>query len=500
MGRKMRAAAAALLALGLTAPALQASPSPTANDEQSFVSALGEAAGREDCPAIMTLLDGRFRRDDLARVPLPVLSQYVQLGWSCAQTLENDGHLGDWVARAVALGARDRDLLYLHLKYSFEADHLEETLRTLALLRDSDPEGLNRANLSWLARVDDRLKEKSLTNERLTLLALISAESFAPHETLGRADYFLRRFAMLLAEQGRKAEAGAIVARVRVPEVLIEFSFDPVMSALMPKDFDPRAATQAYLEQARKALRDNPDRLEAVIWVAQSHRALGQPQEALATLMAARQRKGGLAAFVDAVTELNWWWNELAYVHEALNQYDEQISAMQRGARTQEDGGDNISQLLNLAHAQLEAGRPADARETLKTFENDGLRVSDYGALVFRFNRGCAAHLMGETAIAEEDLAFTLENVTDERWRMAYRNYLCRDRLDEAAATLIAHLEDATSRAEVLRRLADYDPPPVPRPESLSERWKRAMKARPDVLAALRRYGGPHRIHLQEPD
>ncbi len=61
--------------------------------------------------------------------------------------------------------------------------------------------------------------------------------------------------------------------------------------------------------------------------------------------------------------------------------------------------------------------------------------------------------------------------------------------MDEAAAGLIAQLQDPMDRSDALLELQDTrDAPPLPEEVLLTARWKQ-LKQRADVQAAVRRVG-----------
>jgi hypothetical protein len=110
--------------------------------------------------------------------------------------------------------------------------------------------------------------------------------------------------------------------------------------------------------------------------------------------------------------------------------------------------------------------------------------------------RACAKAQLGDKAAAEA----LLESMRP-RWKdnasAVSRTLLCLDAQDEAAALYVKRLEDPTERARVLSAFRTGVPAPVVSPNGkLIEARGEAVRARPEVAAALRKWGRPLTLPL----
>lgn len=308
-------------------------------------------------------------------------------------------------------------------------------------------------------------------------------------------DYLRMGYAEIQLADGDYKGAAETVRGITLRWVLMDLSVDQRFRAMLPPDLDLRAAVEHDLAEARAIMAAHPDRLSAVIETAGILRQLGRPQESLALLEAARVRiEGDGEPFSDADDNLNWWWDALGRAHAMLGHVDAAVAAFRTGAALGENGNANVSQVINLAHLQNRAGRPRDALATLAPFAED-LGASPHGLAEMRLARGCANALAGNRAAAAADRAWLRENAPDHPALTSL--LLCMNDLDGAAAAVIARLGDPQRRSNALLELSDYAAPPVALPrDRLASRFA-ALKARPDVQAAIARAGGIRRFNVQ---
>jgi hypothetical protein len=162
--------------------------------------------------------------------------------------------------------------------------------------------------------------------------------------------------------------------------------------------------------------------------------------------------------------------------------------------QAKESGEPNVSQLINLAEAQIWFGKPADALKTLQPFEKS-MPVSPYGELEMRMARGCAQSLAGNKAAAEADRAYIAAREKEHPEALTDL-LMCLGDVDGAAAAFIRRLDDPARRLDALVQLSDYDPLPPAVPVNPLFAHLDSIRQRPDVKAAIARAGGTRRIHL----
>jgi tetratricopeptide (TPR) repeat protein len=409
----------------------------------------------------------------------------------------------DWVQAAAdvrmatGIAAAADPLWHLRLDVDFFGKSWAPLVETIEVLGRDRPETLNGLSIEFLARVNTELRRTEQKALRTRFLAVLAADSFKPTEFMASSESFRRDYAIHLGAAGQKEAARPLVAGLTHPWTVARASLDPNLRAFFHSDPDLRALAERELAKDRELVEKNPDRLEPVIAVAVDLQLLGRPQEALTMLQSVTGRIDDPKAFVDRAKQLPWWWDELSDVYEMLGRFDEAIEALKMGGALAEGGGANVSQTINLAHMQVRAGRNDAALGTLAAFEKGGHDISPYGQIALRSARACAYHNVGNAKAAKADVDYIRARQLDAPGSLG--NVLqCVGDLDGAAAALIARLDDPEQSASALLALSDYAEPPVKLPEQPMERALKALKARPDVQAAIRRAGGTRRFNIQD--
>jgi hypothetical protein len=341
-----------------------------------------------------------------------------------------------------------------------------------------------------------KLKRDHHEDLRRRLLSALLEKSYSPSEPLASMDLFRRDYAAMLYAAGDKAGTETQVRKIVEPRTAIELSFDPRFRPMLGADFDPRASVELRLSKARAAMQQHPDLIKPIAETAGQLLKLGRAPEALAVLEAARTRIDGKAGFTDAAKQTNWWWNQLSESYLMLGRFDDAVAAMRAGSDMGEQGGLNVSQMINLAELQTNFGKGGLALETLKPFSKGDRVLSPFGEMALRKERACANAVAGHKDAITEDLVFARAHEADNRSALSSLQ-LCAGDLDGAASSIIRQLDDPDRRAAMLVDLSDYDEPPVKLPDTVgSLNWDK-VKARADVKAAIARAGGTRRIHLQ---
>lgn len=303
-------------------------------------------------------------------------------------------------------------------------------------------------------------------------------------------------YASLLIEKGNKPLARSVLTKLSDPDSAVEANLDAVLKQVFAT-IDFRAIAERELDRSKILLEQHPNWLSGVAKVARLQRMLGRPDAALSTLQQISGKIDMSDQFRDHARWRNWYWDDLGKTYKELGRYKEALNAYQKGATKQENGGLNISQLINLAYLQFSFHRYEEVRMTLDSIDLSKRDVSPYGRMVMRFARGCALYRLGEQQEAESDLAYVTKHRADNE--EVFTNLsACMGLMDQAAASIINRLDSPDTRLRMLLGLMEYDdkPPSSPKDE-LDKRFIELAK-RQDVVAALKRYGGSRRIRLQE--
>ena len=455
-----------------------------------------ETMQKDDCPGALEQLRGVIDRPGFGALPDSARSFAYEIGAYCAASTDPvTAHR--YAMAGTALDTASPNSWDQRLRLEVVGKRYTEAVATVEAMAARNPEALNAVQFRVLVQLSRKLRENAeLRPQRKRLLAILAAPAYQPEEATASSDGFRQSYAAMLAEDGDKAAAAAIVRRIEEPVNLIQISVDQRLRDALPADFDGRAAVEAGLVKAREFAASHSGSMGAVLEIARHLRQLGRPEEALATLEAARPDGPQAASFTDLDDRRNWWWDDMARSYRMLGRYDEAVNAYRQAIGLKEGGRLNVSQTINLAYAYLEFGKWGQAVATVADFENGGYDVSPYGLMQMRSVRGCARFLLGQTAEAKADLDYVEAHDKDDPESLTWLS-LCADDMEGAAASIIRRLDNADDRSRALLELSDYDDPPPAEPKMPFEGRIESLKARPDVAAAIQRAGGVRRFRLQ---
>ncbi|HVI57945.1 MAG TPA: hypothetical protein VM619_03600 [Luteimonas sp.] len=304
--------------------------------------------------------------------------------------------------------------------------------------------------------------------------------------------------ALMRLQRGEIDLARAAIARITDPDPLAKIAsdrrFDAALAGQPPLPAVEDAALH-MLERLREQAGREPRRLSLQSEVSYALLALGRNQEAidLADALLARiaAASDGDPPF-DDVGEQVWLANNRAIAMRRLGRTDEALGELVRASGLDENGETNVSQVLNLAQFQCSLGRPRDA---LATLARVGENMSDYGRMVRAAAQQCAALAVSDAAMAGQAMAYLRAHRDDAR-PIFLVGLVRANRMDEAAATLVALLDSEDGREDILLRLQDYrEPAPLPGDAEAERHWQ-ALVARADVQAAIARVGRVHHYDL----
>ncbi|HEY5721907.1 MAG TPA: hypothetical protein VIT45_06255 [Allosphingosinicella sp.] len=456
---------------------------------------IGDAYERDDCATVLTLGSPIIDSPNRSGLTDDIAALLFQMAGYCELKQGSKDRAYSHALKGTALDAASDYLWRMRLGLEMDLKRDEAALATILAMTQGRGAALNSVDVGWMWQFSRSLKEAGKQDVRRRLLQLLAGQFYAPDELFGSNEGFRYAYAETLADAGDSAGASAIIGGLRSTSILSKASVDPRFRAFLPASFDFRAAGEAELARDREVMAIHPDRLAAIINAADTLRMLGRPQEAIDLLLAAGPRVADQKEFADRDDSFNWYWDALGRSYEMLGRYDEMVAAFTKGAQHAEGSNPNVSQVINLAHAQYGLGRGDDALRTISAFA-DGRKGSPYGEMEMRLARGCANAVAGRPAEAAADLAFAREHEKDHPEALADL-LLCMGDMDGAAAAFIRRLEDPDRRADALLQLSDYDDPPFARPSHPIHSRLGALKGRPDVKAAIEKAGGTRRFRLQ---
>ena len=379
---------------------------------------------------------------------------------------------------------------YLRVDNSYSAGDYIDAARAAAKLARNWPDRLRSFSDRAIFKMGNEAQNGDAETAGELLSALFDAK-WKPESPYKTADALWLGLIRIRLSQGDTAGAKDAAAAISDPDAIITMRSDKRFDALVaadPQRYDVPKAYDCKLADERAASAAAPDVLEGVIHIADTLYHMNRMQEALDLIDTALARgKADPKAFRDAADMLNWALDQRSHILFALGRNDEAFETLERGAAEKEHGMPNISQAINLADEYTVYDRPKDALRALTQF--DPSDTSAYGRVALDDARVRAYFALGD----KDNLAKTLaemKTLQGDGTRPSLTGMLFVGDLDAAAALVVSQIEDPVTRADMLASLQDYQivSHPAPGERTLHTNWV-AMRARPDVAAAISKFG-----------
>lgn len=303
--------------------------------------------------------------------------------------------------------------------------------------------------------------------------------------------------ALMRVERGETEEARPAIARITEPMDVVKLRADRRFDAVVDRDdvrFDAARAARKRADELRVMAMLEPERLDVLRELTYAMLTAGDNRDVLAMTDAALAviPAGDEASPFQDTDDQVWLMNNRAIALRRLGHIDEALEQMEHASRLTEQGEPNVSQLLNLGQFYCSLGRPDDA---LKVIAKAG-EMSGYGRMVQASVQHCAARRSGDAASAAHALAYLRRHRQDSEIHFV-EALIEAERLDEAAAVLVALLESPHDRADALIAVQKFQST-EPLPGDVAYRARgHGVIARADVQAAVQRVGRAehHGIH-----
>lgn len=294
--------------------------------------------------------------------------------------------------------------------------------------------------------------------------------------------------AILQVEAGQGDKVAATLARIDAPIPLVRLRADKRFDRYLRRDdprYDPAAAVRRQIDRLRVDTLLSPGVNETAVELSSALMVAGELQEVVGmTTPLADAAAAGREAPPEMARHIAWMLDTRSGAYRRLGKADEAVAAQLLALRMTDPEGDTVSHKLNLAHLYAALHRPSMAREAMRDLRD----LSTYGRstqAVIELQIALQLNDAPAAARAREQL-FASRADTPGHYRQAL---LLENRMDEAAASLIAQLADPMDRSNALLDLQDMrDATPLPEEVLLTARWKQ-LTQRADVQAAVRRVG-----------
>jgi len=345
-----------LLGLIMVGAPIDASASDSSDATRAALQHLDDMTQAEDCKGVLTQLASPAFKVILSSLSNDVLLVVDQVGADCASREKRDDLLLPFTMQATSLANAPVDMWRRRLYVQWRQNDHAAMVETIERMADKRPDALNAIKTVSLAQISRELKNKGETDLRRRWLKVLAAPGYVPDEPGVSGAGFRFQYAVVAMEDGDKAIAVAAMARVDSPSLLIGASVDPRLRALIPADFDAKAAVEKDMARLRDVAAAHQNLLQPMLSIVRDERMLGADSEALATLDEVRPDAPG-ANYDDKAGEVNWWWDEVGRANTNLNHYEAAVDAMRHGMAEGEDGSVNVSQTINLAEVQCPSSK-----------------------------------------------------------------------------------------------------------------------------------------------
>ena len=374
----------------------------------------------------------------------------------------------------------------------------DDSVVCLTVIARKWPASIAKFDSDYLFRIVDessRLKH----DIRLSLLqALYDAHWKLKWEIEPSASW--RDLALLLIEKGRLPEAIEVSGHVTDVYVLVAMRadrrFDAVVSANQSQ-FDVDAAEEREFHWFQSASENSPQSLElqsdVLRVLLEQRRYSAMLASADAALSAIQSTNFPTKLYQDYDAQQSLFLDLRAEALQRAGRWDEAVAQLTAASLLSEKDRGNVSQLIDLGQLLCALGRP---KEALSALGSVMIGTSPYGASAMEMLRLDAAVQMADSKQAESSLRFLRAHRADSPYDYEYALVLM-NQPDRAAQELIAQLRDPDERQNALLFVQSY-PPAMGTPRELDfDARQRAVIARRDVQAAIRKVGRVEAYRLE---
>ena len=298
--------------------------------------------------------------------------------------------------------------------------------------------------------------------------------------------------------EGDVQQARASALRVSTPEFIVNLrsdkQFDPLIDREAP-GFDVGLAARNEVDALQRLAGAAPDSLELRNELNDAMLTAGMTEAALrhADLILAKMAQVAEddPLFADMDSKI-WTMNNRAVALRRLGRFEEAIRQLEVASKFEEQGGANVSQILNLAQAYCSMGRPQEARTTLARLGKD---LSPYGRMVKASNEHRIAVQTNDAVAAKKAMDYLHKNRS-----LSFSLYLWAlletQQLDQAAELLKSVLSSPDDRSEALGLVQHSLEAPQQPADVIPEANLKTVLARADVVAAIAAVGHVERYPI----
>ncbi len=492
---------AALAALAAFTPAADAQR----GEMRTYWERMDRAYDREDWDEVIRYGRWMRRHEDWTTLPArarwPILTREGQALARTGEYQRARTRLLD--ALRLTRGAdRGVPLFYLFIT-EYTMHDWSSAARRLLEIQQVFPQQIDELRYTTLDRVVSELKQAGDDPLHDAVVTMIATE-YQPDRPATHLDWMVMRYIEILIEAGELGAAIGQAERVLYRDARVNLrtlgvfaplwsdpQFDPVT--------DPVAGEIATLRRARADAAAEPGRVDPINAQIDALMHLGRLEEALGLAEATLAQFAADPPRFDHVDYWTpWLMDTAARILYAQDRVEEADAMMVRAIALPENGGANISQVLNYATMLSYQGRQEEALMMAGRLDEDRLSQSD---LMWIWSvQACAQHRLGRSEARNQRLAL-LQTKWGTNAPAYQRALVCVGDLDAAAAVLVDRLNDPRLRIEALAALQDH--PFLISAEAMPlcaelEAAFRALRQRPEVSAAIAAHGRIDQVDLRQ--
>jgi hypothetical protein len=406
----------------------------------------------------------------------------------------------DYLGRVIAMPQADFGDWLQRLRAAAQLGDEADSVSTLTVIMQRWPDRGRSLNPDYILKVANEAKQLPRVAAFALLQALYGAHWKLKWDIEPSATW--RDLALLLLEKHRLTDAGDVAAHVTDVYVLIAMRadrhFDAVVAA-NPAQFDIEAAAEREFQGFEAAAEKAPHSLELKSHVIDALLRQQHYEAALAAsdaiLLDIRSTNFPRNLYEDYDEQAPWFLNYRDITLERVGRWDEALAQLMDASLMYENHESNVSQLINLGYLYCELRRPDDA---LAAIGRLAARTSADGTMQLEEVRLEAAEQLGDTKQVERSLQYLRIHRADAP--AVYENGLIAvNQPERAAHELIARLLDPDRRQDALLEVQTFATAPGTPQDMELEARQRAMIARPEVQAAIRKVGRVASYRLEEP-
>lgn len=489
------------IASGASASTTSKPPAPPVSTAQSTDAAKENLRvamiyiGSNNLKAATQAVDQVLQQEDFERLPEKIRYAAQLMAGAIAEEQGEHKKAYGYLVRATALPEADGEAWFTRLSSAYALKDYADSAVCVTTIAQRWPDKLGDINERAVITIERELMDGNHASQRLAYLQALFDARWKDSD--GEPNELWQDLATLQLANGHTRQAAAAAARIDSARTVLSMRVDKRFDALTRADqkhYDVDRMLAREIDSARAQMQSTPHKLRPTVRLQSLLLSARRYDEVLAladAVIAKTQDGNGSATYEDFDKQYIWLLDERSRALARLGRWDEAVEQWQRAARRPEDGGMNVSQIINLGQLYADLKRPGEALSTVQELGS----MSPYGRMQLEIVRLEAAIVQQDQAAISMHLTYMREHRKDAitTWQAAL---LLSNHLDEAADLLIERLKNEEWRSQALDDMQIYaDIRTTPMDTERLRRWRDVI-ARPQVQNVLAGVGRVETFHL----